>query len=196
MYSITDIFNGSGVPMTGKPLDINLLRQAFRAIGRQLNWRTDVDILIVGGAAIAMTCGEVGHTTLDCDVMVYQPKKAGFAVEQAAQTIAPELGLPENWLNSQVQLRSDTLPDGWRDRRQPIGVYGQLRVFAASRLDLIAMKIVAGRPQDLQDLSRLDITTEDADFVRGYLQQLPEKGTPLDQIEEALDRLTALEPIN
>lgn len=180
--------------MTNSPLDTNLLEKAFQATGSQLDWHTDVDILIVGGAAIAMTCGKPGHTTLDCDVMEYQPEKAWSAVEQAAQAIAPELGLPDNWLNSQVQLRSDTLPDDWKDRRQLVGAYGKLRVFAASRVDLIAMKIVAGRPQDLQDISDLDMTTEDAVFVRRYLQQLPKKGTSQEQIADALDRLSALEP--
>ncbi len=67
--------------------------------------------------------------------MLYVPPEAMVAVEVAAQEIAVQLGLSPDWLNSNVQLRLDALPDDWMWRRVLIGHWGRLRIFAASRVD-------------------------------------------------------------
>lgn len=113
-------------------------------------------------------------------------------IEQAARAVATEMGLPEHWLNSDVQLRIDALHSDWRQRRVLVDAFGRLRVFAASRPDLIAMKILAGRPQDLEDLQSMKLRSDDVIFVRGYLATLAAKGTPQDQIDDALLLLDAL----
>ncbi len=41
--------------MADKPIDSELLVQAFRATGRHLEWDSNVQLLIVGAAALAMT---------------------------------------------------------------------------------------------------------------------------------------------
>jgi hypothetical protein len=74
-----------------------------------------------------------------------------------------------------------------------VGVYGLLRIFAVSRPDLIAMKILAGRPQDLEDLAAMKPRRDELDFVDAYLTGLDAKGTHQEQIEDARLVLSTLE---
>lgn len=143
-------------------------------------------MLIVGGAAGMITgVFPPTRTTTDVDVMIYAPDAAMSAIECTAEQLAPSLELELGWLNSQVQLRRDLLPPEWRSRRIFVGVWGRLHVSAISRPDLIAMKIVAGRTQDLEDIQDMGIRTDEVTFVQAYLKQLPSQGTPQDQIEAA-----------
>jgi hypothetical protein len=131
------------------------------------------------------------RTTADCDCVLCQPAAALDAVESAARLVAAELGLPENWFNSDARLRADTLPADWRSRAILVGMYGQLHVLAIGRLDLIAMKFIAGRPQDIDDLNALGVDRTDGDFVRKHLESLARLGTPMDQVDEARALLNA-----
>jgi hypothetical protein len=179
--------------MAERPLEGNVLERVFRAVGAHLEWDTDVDVLIVGGAALALTCGlPPGRTTLDCDVMDYEPEAAEKAVERAAEAAAKQFDLPDNWLNSHVQWHRESLPEGWRERRRLVSAYGRLRVFAAGRRDLIVMKLISGRAQDLQDVGAL-MRVEDVAFVRDSLTELGSKSSLSEQVAEAFERLDALE---
>lgn len=175
-------------------MNTSTVEKALRRVGELLDYHTGVDLLLVGGAA-GMVTGVLSplRTTADCDVMVYTPEEAMVAVELAAAKVAEEMDLPANWLNSDVQLRLDTLPDGWEARRVWVDTFGKLRVFAASRLDLIAMKVVAGRAQDLDDLRDMKVRRDEVGFVRQYLDALSEKGTKQQQIDDAVDVLETLE---
>lgn len=48
-------------------------------------------------------------------------------------------------------------------------------MYAASRVDLIAMKFVAHREGDLEHLSLMKVTTDELSFVREYLDMLAER---------------------
>ncbi len=90
--------------MSKKSLESDVLREVFAAMGQHFEWDTDVDVLIVGGAALALTSSlPPGRTTLDCDVMEYEPEDAEKAVEKAAETAGKAFGLPDKWFNSDVQ---------------------------------------------------------------------------------------------
>lgn len=176
------------------PLPTPLLEQALRQLGESLELPQDVSILLVGGAAGMMTgLLSVDRVTTDCDVMLYLPPEAMAAVEYAATSVANTLKLPDNWLNSDVQLRRDALPEGWDQRKVWVCTHGQLTVWAASRPDLIAMKVLAGRDQDLEDLSDMRVRPDDVAFVQSYLRGLAAKGTPPDQIADAQALLASLE---
>lgn len=78
----------------------------------------DVEILIVGAVAgLVVGVIDPSRHTLDCDMMEYKPEDALGAVERAAELVGMELGLPDNWLNSEVHIRRDVLPDGWEGRK-------------------------------------------------------------------------------
>lgn len=163
-----------------------ILDEALRRLAKQFDWHCDVEILLVGGAA-GMVTGLLPpeRTTIDCDVIHYFPEQAWAAVERTAELVGRELGLSPHWLNSHVQIRSDCLPDGWKSRRIFVVSHGRLLIYAISRIDLIAMKFIAHRAQDLEDLLALKVTEEDRVFVQQYLKQLKKKGTTAKEIEEA-----------
>lgn len=98
------------------------IEAAFRRLGELVAYHRKIEILLVGGAAGMVTdVLPAGRTTSDCDVMVYMPQEALAAVEAAAGHVAEEMGLAAHWLNSDVQLRRDALPDGWESRRMLVG---------------------------------------------------------------------------
>ena len=175
-------------------MNTGAVERALEKLGERFSYHTEVELLLVGGAA-GMLTGLLppGRTTTDCDVMAFVPEAAMGAVELAARQVAGELGLAATWLNSNVQLRRDALPDDWQRRRVWIGTWGQLRVFAVSRVDLIAMKVLAGRVQDLEDIRSMRPRSDDVEFVRRYLDGLPVKGTTPEQVDEAREVLESLE---
>ena len=175
-------------------MNTSTVERALRRVGELLDYHTDVEILLVGSAAGIVT-GVLAPSrlTADCDVMVYMPPDSMSSVEIAAERVADELELPPNWFNSDVSIRIDALPDGWERRKVLIGMFGRLRVYAASRSDLIAMKVLSGRDQDIEDLQEMRIRQDDLDFVFDYLDSLESKGTSGQQIEQARTLLGSLD---
>ena len=179
-----------------------LLATALQRVGESLaqhkpsSTGQPIELLLVGGAAGLLTgLLPSSRTTLDCDVMVYAPANAWHIVEQAAHIVGRELGLPTSWLNSVAQMRIDSLPNGWRERRILIGEFGRLHVWAVSRIDLIAMKFIAHRAQDLEDLVALHVTAEDIALVERFVQSLRAGRTPSQEIEEAIEILDNWEAV-
>lgn len=168
---------------------------ALRKVGDLLVWPGQVEILLVGGVA-GMITGVFSpeRTTCDCDIADFSPASASIAVEQASAKVAAIMKLPARWLNDQAgQL--NILPDGWRSRRKHVATYGKLAVYAAGRVDLLAMKIFAHRPLDRDDIDRMKITGREIDFVRKYLKMLkvPSRRADLDQVAAAEKYLSLLE---
>ena len=164
------------------------IQRALFRLGELLTWPDTVEILLIGGAA-GMVTGELppNRTTLDCDVIHCAPPEAMRPVEDAAREAAREMGLPESWLSSQAQ-QLDILPDGWRNRRELVGEFGSLRVFAVGRADLIATKFYANRAQDREDILAMRPTRDELVEVRAYLNLLrvPSRNANLDQVQSAL----------
>ena len=175
-------------------MDTPLVERALRLLGERLAYHREVELLLVGGAA-GMLTGLLppSRTTADCDVMALVPQEAALAVHCAAGQVGQELDLPSTWLNSDVQLLRHALPTGWKTRRVWVGTWGLLRVFAVSRVDLIAMKILAGRAQDLEDIRAMKVRTDDVEFVQEHLRALAAQGIPDAHIEDARLVLNTLE---
>lgn len=181
--------------MARKPFSPTLLEEALKATGEALEYPSEVEILIVGGAA-GMLTGLLppARTTFDCDVMVFVPAQAWHAVEQAGKRIARAMGLAPTWLNGEAgEMFRYRLPNGWEDRRRAVGRFGRLNVYAVGRADLIAMKIVAGRPQDREDLAQLRPTPAELEFVGAYLDSLVGRGADERLIDDARVLLDSLE---
>jgi len=102
--------------------------------------------------------------------------------------------LPENWLNSKA-MQMNILPDGWQSRRVFVAEFGQLKIYAVSRLDLLAMKFYANRPQDREDILHMKPTPDEIDDIRKYLNmlRLPARQADLDQVVSALKLVDAIE---
>ena len=133
---------------SGALLNRELLERPFAALGRRLERRkVRADIYVFGGAAMILAYG-VERATRDVDA-VFDPD--GPVLEAAAE-VAEALALPRWWLNSQASVYVSTAEDV---DASPVFDHPFLRVQAASPRHLAAMKALAGRAQDRDDLRAL-----------------------------------------
>ena len=129
-------------------LDREGIKEAFRRLGDRLAKRGVVaDIYVFGGAAMALAY-DSRRATRDVDALF---KPHGVVVDEA-RAVGAELGLPSWWLNEQAS--SYVAPNGDPSASQVFDHPG-LRVFAASPEHLLAMKALAARPRDAQDIRQL-----------------------------------------
>lgn len=129
-------------------LDRAAIQGAFRRLGDRLVHRGVVaDVYVIGGAAMALAY-DARRSTRDIDA-VFKPH--GVVVEEA-QAVAAELGLPRWWLNEQA---SAYVAPGGDPAAPHVFDHPGLRVSAASPEHLLAMKVLAARRRDLEDISYL-----------------------------------------
>jgi hypothetical protein len=140
-------------------LDRAGIERAFSALGARLARRGVVaDVYVIDGAAIALAYN-ARRATRDIDAAFRPPD---IVVEEAT-AVARELGLPCWWRNDQasVYAAADRDPDAPRVFDHP-----GLRVSAASGRHLRAMKVLAARRRDADDIAtlvrHLDVTSIDA----------------------------------
>jgi predicted nucleotidyltransferase len=126
-------------------LDRKAIEEAFRRLGDRLARRGVVaDVYVFGGAAMALAY-DARRATRDIDA-VFQPH--GVVVDEA-RAVAEELGLPGWWLNEQASVY--VAPGG--DPAAPrVFDHPGLRVSAASPEHLLAMKVLAARRRDADDI--------------------------------------------
>ncbi|MGW4461587.1 DUF6036 family nucleotidyltransferase [Micromonospora sp. NPDC004704] len=126
-------------------LDRAAIEDALRRLGDRLARRGVVaDLYIFGGAAMALAY-DARRATRDIDA-VFQPH--GVVLDEA-HAVADELGLPRWWLNEQASAY--VAPGG--DATAPrVFDHPGLRVSAASPEHLLAMKVLAARRRDAEDI--------------------------------------------
>jgi hypothetical protein len=121
------------------------LERAFTALGERLLRRGVVaDIFIVGGAAMALAY-DADRVTRD----VYSLFVPHGIVQEEATRVADDLGLPRWWLNEQASVYISGKDDPQRRR---VFDHPGLRVTAASPRHIFAMKALAARTRDIDDL--------------------------------------------
>ncbi|MEV4412244.1 DUF6036 family nucleotidyltransferase [Catellatospora sp. NPDC049609] len=137
-------------------LDRVAIEDAFRRLGERLARRGVVaDLYVFGGAAMALAY-DARRSTRDIDA-VFQPH--GVVLDEA-RAVAGELGLPQWWLNEQA---SAYVAPGGDPAAPRVFDHPGLRVSAASPEHLLAMKVLAARRRDADDIrflvERLNLTT-------------------------------------
>jgi predicted nucleotidyltransferase len=126
-------------------LDRAAIEDAFRRLGDRLARRGVVaDLYIFGGAAMALAY-DARRATRDIDA-VFQPH--GVVLDEA-RGVADELGLPHWWLNEQA---SAYVAPGGDPAAPRVFDHPGLRVAAASPEHLLAMKVLAARRRDAEDI--------------------------------------------
>lgn len=105
------------------------------------------DLYVFGGAAMAMAY-DARRATRDIDA-VFVPH--GIVLEEARE-VAKEFGLPPWWLNEQASIY--VAPGGDPAAPRTMDRPG-LRVTTASPEHLLAMKALAARPRDTDDIRLL-----------------------------------------
>jgi len=129
----------------GPLLDRAAIEDAFRGLGERLARRGVVaDVYVFGGAAMALAY-DARRATRDIDA-VFEPH--GIVLEEAGK-VAADLGLPPWWLNEQASVY--VAPGGDPSARRVFDHPG-LRVSAASPEHLLAMKVLAARRRDADDI--------------------------------------------
>lgn len=124
------------------------LERAFTALGERLVRRGVVaDLFVVGGAAMALAY-DATRVTRDVDAM-FVPH--GVVVEEA-RAVAEDLGLPPWWLNEQASVYVSGKDDPGKRR---VFDHPGLRVMVASPDHIFAMKALAARVRDVDDLRSL-----------------------------------------
>lgn len=134
--------------MSGPLLDRETIKEALRRLGERLAYRGVVaDLYVFGGAGMALAY-DLRRTTRDVGA-VFSPHGAVLA---EAESVGLELGLPRWWLNGQASAY--VAPGG--DTGAPLVFdHPGLRVHAASAEHLLAMKVLAGRRRDADDIRLL-----------------------------------------
>lgn len=150
------------------------IEDAFRRLGDRLARRGVVaDLYIFGGAAMAMVY-DSRRATRDIDA-VFQPH--GVVIEEA-RAVADELGLPHWWLNEQASVY---IAPGGDVAASRVFDHPGLRVSAASPEHLLAMKVLAGRRRDAEDVevlvSHLGLTST-AQVLAVCAEVFPEEEVP------------------
>lgn len=111
--------------------------RALQALADELDRRgVRAELFVVGGAAMALAYSR-SRITKDIDA-IFEPKAT---VYEAAQVVAEELGMPQDWLNDAVKAFA---PGDDPDRRVVFSTPA-LEVSAASPRYLLAMKIFSAR---------------------------------------------------
>lgn len=127
------------------------------------------ELLLVGGAVMLL---EVGNREVTKDIDAYFDHKYATAIRDAVTTIAKREGLPSGWLNDAVKGFFSTQPPNRRWAEYP-----GLRVYIPTLDYLLVMKLLAGRPQDIEDakalVRKLQISTSDEVFelITRYTKQ-------------------------
>ncbi len=124
------------------------IERYLQLLGQELQAsNTTGNILLLGGAVMLL---EVGNraTTQDIDAS-FEGSNAPL-IRQAVVEIAQREGLAKDWLNDGAKgfLYSQPSMILWRE-------YPGLNVYLPALDYLLAMKIVAGRPRDLEDAKAL-----------------------------------------
>jgi hypothetical protein len=107
----------------------------------------------VGGAAMILHFG-AARATQDIDVVAVQGNVGDY--RRAVNAVAEERGLPANWVSDAAKGFASILPADYRTRIEALDVgTTRLRLFVLGRPEQAALKIIALREQDLEDLDVL-----------------------------------------
>jgi predicted nucleotidyltransferase len=150
------------------------LERAFTVLGERLARRGVVaDVFVVGGAAMALAY-DASRVTRDVDAR-FVPHGV---VQEEARQVAQDLGLPPWWLNEQATVYISGKDDPGKRR---VFDHPGLRVMAASPEHVFAMKALAARTRDIDDLRHLAPMAgvrSSADALRICAEFFPDEPVP------------------
>lgn len=151
-------------------MDRRELIEVLRKLDERLS--LSVDIILVGGAAMILYFG-ASRATRDIDVLVLRGDLT--ELREAVNMVARECKLPEDWLSDAAKGFADILPPDLYHRLVPLAFpFRYLRLYALGRPEQVAMKIVALREQDLEDLELLlpQLSEEEKKVVIGIMHHV------------------------
>ena len=131
------------------PLDRRRILELFDELSGELRFtRTRAQVYIIGGAAMSLAFSR-DRTTRDVDARI----DAGHSrLTEAVQKIGRKYGLGDTWLNDQA---TTAIPRATDTRARTLYDSPYLTVTGASAEHLLAMKLLAARNVDRQDIATL-----------------------------------------
>lgn len=117
--------------------------EALEALSSELKRDGIVGEAVLVGGAVMCLAFDARESTKDVDA-IFKPKAE---VSRAAKRVAETLGLPEDWLNDAVKGFMGNRSD-FKDLLE----FPNLKVFAASPEYMLAMKCMAARREDYEDI--------------------------------------------
>jgi predicted nucleotidyltransferase len=152
-------------------MDRSEIEECLREVGAELAaQRLMGEIVIVGGAFMTLVLRSRDATK---DVDAYLDPKTATAIRAAVAVVASRHGLAPDWLNDAVKGFFTSTPE-----IAPWAEYPGLRVNAVTPQYMLAMKALAGRPQDADDIrsiaEHLGITTAQ-DALEVVTSHVPER---------------------
>jgi len=124
------------------------IEKYLRMLGQELQQRQVTgEILLAGGAVMLL---EVQNREVTKDIDAYFNPEQANVIREAAKVVAQREGLADDWINDGVK--------GFFYQQPPTkkwAEYPGLRIYLTSLDYLLAMKVVAGRPQDIDDIKAI-----------------------------------------
>lgn len=154
------------------PLDRERLVKLFDELSAELRFsRTRAQIYIVGGAAMSLAFDRE-RTTRDVDARI---DTGHSRLVEAVRKVGRRHGLGDTWLNDQA---TTAIPRAADRRAETLYSSPHLTVTGASARHLLAMKLLAGRNKDREDvvvLAKHLKLKESADAIRIYKELFPDE---------------------
>lgn len=133
-------------------LDAERIGGLFRAVDSGLSGsglRSPVEIVVVGGAALAMQWDQA-RTTYDVDVV---SEGIPSVFWDLVAEVGRDEGLGDGWLNAAARVKAPTGPTPGAPGEVYLG--SNLRLYMASAHYVLAMKLLSGRLTDRADMPAL-----------------------------------------
>ena len=177
--------------MSRQLFDSDALHELFDEVAKELQFkRAFGNLYLIGGSALALAYDD-SRKTYDVDARI---EGDHGKVIDAIRTVAKANGLPSTWINEQATPFMPTHPDV---KAREVYRHPNLVVHAASREHLIAMKLMAGRPNDLQDAQLLINKSPkpiDAEQVEALILTLYGPDAVTGQIEDTISTIDFGDP--
>ncbi len=183
--------------MSNHDLSQQQIRAALAHLGSLLPPTPIAEMVIIGGAAGVLSgVLPASRTTVDCDVLQVSPPEIFDLCRYHAGEVAHCFQIAPQWLDASAHALAHLMLPGWRDRLVTIGTFGPLKVRAVGRIDLIALKVIAGRAEDLEDLDSLSITHAEAEQLLELFPAIQARGISPHAYAAALKILRIMRPRN
>jgi len=132
-------------------MDKNELKKALDELDNHLS--SSFDIILIGGAAMILHFG-ASRTTRDVDVLILRGSLS--ELRQAIKAVADEREFPEDWMSDAAKGFADIFLSDFYHRLVPLDFeFRHIRLYALGLPEQVALKIIALREQDLEDLELL-----------------------------------------
>lgn len=162
---------------SGRPLGCVGIQRALERLERHLAESGVRAHIYIDGSAPLLLAHRRSRTTVDVDALLIDPRDV---VLDSARKVAREQGLRPDWLNDQVRW-GPILPPQPNARVEVLFDSPHLVVTGASAAHILAMKVRAAQPRDLEDVKslarELGITTME-EVREIHLAVYPHDGIP------------------